>query len=111
MLCHSVRYMVSQELSPQDVVRWFRTQAKSFQQMADTVEATFKINSVRFAPDTSLTAITADHLKEAIKEKGKQMRVATLAKQFNVENHVIKSIVQDPKSGLEIGEKGWIKEI
>lgn len=99
-------------LSPADIAKWFRHQAKTFNQMADTVETTFKASPTakqdREQPALpTLGTVTPEAVRKAVSKNA--LRVATLAKMFSVEAHVIEGIVKNPDNGLVVGNKGWIK--
>jgi hypothetical protein len=101
-------------LTPVDIVKWFRLQAKVFTQMADTVESTFKAATAgkpmaEQLPIPTMGTVTLEQIKEALKEK--PMRIATLAKRFAVERHVIEKLIKAEGSGIKIGDKGWIPKI
>ena len=98
-------------LTPTDIVKWFRLQAKVFTQMADTVESTFKAASVakpmgEQLPIPTMGTVTLEQIKDALNKK--PMRAATLAKQFSVEAHVVKKIINAKDSGVIVGNKGWL---
>lgn len=97
------------DLTPTEIADWFRERAKLFNQMANTVESTFKL-----IPQTDdktpqlphMGIVTADTIKKLVAKK--QMRVATLASQLSVDELEIEKIVRNPDSGLVKGNRGWI---
>jgi len=55
----------------------------------------------------ALRVVTADEIKKEVSKRA--MRVADLVALFGANEHDIRKVVADPKSGLIIGSRGWIR--
>ncbi len=78
--------------------------------MAKQVESLFNVEKpVQDAtlPMPRTASLTAGEIKRELARKG--MRVSGLAKHFKVEAWEIETIIKNPANGLEIGDKGWVK--
>ena len=95
------------QLTPDDIVRWFREQATLFNKMADQVESTFlRLPREAHPPRTEACEITVDGIKKMM--EGRAIRLATLAEQLGVEKEVVKPLLT-PENGFEIADQGWIR--
>jgi hypothetical protein len=105
--------IIMSQLTPTEIVQWFREQAEIFTQMADTVENTF-----RAVPRTELTVqttttphpngntATAEKIRQLVSVKA--ARAASLAKALGTSKAHIRRIVTAEGSGLVLGDRGWI---
>ncbi len=106
-------------LSPEEIVAWLRNQAKKFNDMATTIEQTFKIEPVvgaegvtryqrKIAPiaQPRTGTVTAEELEKSVAQKSG--RVDDLAQRHNVEKSTITSLLE-PKSKVYVAERGWLK--
>lgn len=98
------------DLTPGDISEWLRERARTFNQMAESIESTFKFmpspESVTNPVARNFGAIGVDMVRRAVSEKA--MRVATIAKHFNVPEYEVERIIDSSESGLKRGNKGWI---
>lgn len=95
--------MKTRELSPADIVGWFRHQAKVFNEMADAIESTFTVDGrPRDFPPTP----TASEVRKTL--AGKAMRLADLARILKVGPDELKPMLTE-ENGFVLGERGWIR--
>lgn len=97
------------DLSATEVVQWLKDQAKAFQHMATQIEAAFNLGKppANTPQLPKLAIINARDIQDAVRDKA--MRVADLAKRFDVHEGHIRQIIDAPDSGLMVGDRGWIK--
>ena len=104
------------QITPIQVIQWFRDQAAEFEQMANKLEATFSsmpganpIGVVSTNTGTQkLQVITPELIKSAIKLRG--MRVKDFAANFHVTEQSVQSLIK-PENRLEIVTGGWISNM
>ena len=101
---------MADNLTPSQIVEWFREQARVFNQMATTIENTFKMipptNGAESPALSGMGTFTPAMLRSALAEKA--MRVATIAKQFNVREYDVEKAIDSADSCVVRGRKGWI---
>jgi len=112
------------QITPQDMVNWFRAKSKEFTQMADSLESTFNLTTgtpaigitrTRREPqgealpakEEAPTTITAESVKWRM--DGKAKRLGQLAGACGVTEQALLAIIQEPGSGLELATRGWVK--
>jgi hypothetical protein len=103
------------DLTPQQIVAWFRNQAKKFTEMADFTEQTFS-QPIRYKRtleshyETTVgpapAQITAAQLEESVRKKGG--RVKDLAERLKTDEATIEGLL-DPGSRVYKAERGWLK--
>lgn len=105
---------MSNNVNLDEVIAWFRDEAKRHTTMADQLEQFGPGQrskpktvpaSVAVVPHTG--SVTLEQLVEHIEKKS--ARVKELAAVFNVTDDQIRKLVDDPLSPVTIGDKGWIK--
>ncbi len=98
---------MSANLNPADVVAWMREQAKRFTEMADQMEATFKLNG---RPDRATATATLVKLEDRIRDlisDGSSRRQGQVAHELRVSsNAVVGAVDRDPR--LTRNARGWI---
>jgi hypothetical protein len=99
-------------LSPQLVAAWLREQGQLFNQMADQIEAAFRVESafpnsrtVVGVPVNSGT-VTPQQLEARIRERSG--RIKDVAELFNVDRATIVGLLE-PASNVYLAERGWLK--
>lgn len=115
-----------QDISPQQIVEWFRAKAREFNGLADTLERTFtssgspaigkSADAVR-APSHKIEATTsgqtdkllplAEQIRFALRVQGH--RISTLAAFLNTTEEAIMKEISRPWNGFYVGDRGWIK--
>jgi hypothetical protein len=100
-------------ITPQQIVAWFRQQAENFNKMADTVEATFirqgNLTNGVISPQASLPkmgSVTIEQIRSRLAKKS--ARVVHLAHEFNVEETQVRSLINASGSGVKMKERGWL---
>ncbi|SRR5712692_7577041 len=84
-------------LTQQEVVAWLRSQARKLSEAADALSSE--------AGGTG--SVTLDMLKERL-QKGSS-RVPQLAKEFGVDQSVLRAMVAKRNSGIVTHTRGWLK--
>lgn len=106
--------MKNHQLTDNTIVAHFRAQADKYNQMADTIEnglsagQTRKKRAIRInhnLPDPG--PLTLDNVRKLVKARGH--RAADIAVRFKVPVRKIEELIANPKNGLVIGSRGWIK--
>ena len=98
------------DLAPHDVVTWLREQAKTFGNMADTIERTFRIASPKMTPNGSLAGSakampSIPQIKHAV--SGRAFRPASLAEELNVPVADLLAVLTE-ENGFSKGDRGWM---
>ena len=105
------------KLSPKQIADWFRNQAKQFNKMADTVEATFKLQpaardkQIEETGDAELVAVpgagavTAQQFEDEVQKK--TGRLKGLAERLNTSEDVLRGLLH-PASRC-IASRGWLQ--
>jgi hypothetical protein len=103
---------MSNDLTPKDIVAWCRTQAKKFNDIADTVESTFHSNGIEAMRELELPAGTPDDdekilnsVRAILREKAK--RFGELAELTGARRKRLEKLLT-PDRGFEVGPQGWI---
>jgi hypothetical protein len=106
------------DLSPKQIIDWFRQQSKQFKEIADSLESTFgpdnasgALTRPRRIVDGQVSTdgnVTADQVRNALKFR--KMRLNKLAEKLGVSESKIRPLLTT-ENGIEIGERGWIKLI
>jgi hypothetical protein len=98
------------DLSPKQIVDWFRQQAIMFNEMANNVEQTFTLKPtaplLQSRPIPMSGTVTAEQLESRVREKSG--RISNLANHFNVREESIISLLH-PASRVYVAERGWLK--
>jgi selenocysteine lyase/cysteine desulfurase len=100
---------VNRNISPKEMVSWFRGKATEFNNIANTLEATF--DSGNGAPNPQRVVVsnhdaTLDEIKaNAIKPK----RAASIAAQLNTTREKVAEMIAKHPESFEIIGRGWIK--
>ena len=94
------------DLTPQQIVAWYRAQAKKFNEMADYTEQTFMPTTAMRDGHIAFNSISGEELENAVREKSG--RIKDLADRLGtseeeIENHL------EPKSRVYIAGRGWLK--
>jgi len=81
--------------------------------MADTVEETFKGGFLTQGqvgmPFSQNGKLSPELVKAYI--AAKSQRVSGIAKHFNTSETNVRAIIDNPESGLQIGERGWVRTV
>ena len=98
------------DLNPQNIAKWFREQARRFNDIADTLDGTFA--SGNMLPTNGVRARTrvvldAELIQKMVKKRGH--RVSDLARALDAQPEQIRDIIEEPGSGLKIIPRGWVK--
>jgi hypothetical protein len=117
------------QITPQDMVNWFRARSKEFAKYADSLEGTFNLATGApavgkesgkerlrrmIAEEAALDAnqqpsftLTAAVVRE--KMGGKAMRLGALAGACGVTEQAVQDIIESQDSGLVLATRGWVK--
>src|SRR5437870_2206404 len=103
------------ELTRAQIVEWFRAQAVKFNEMANTVEKTFRVNgSLSLNLPTTPPAFAEERevvlaqIRMTLAERPK--RLGWLSQQFGVSKHKLKKALQADEK-IEVNKQGWVKLI
>ncbi len=105
------------KLSPKQIADWFRNQAKQFNKMADTVEATFKlqpaargkqVDEIELLPESQPQAgtVTAQQFEDEVRKK--TGRLKALAERLNTTEDVLRGLLH-PASRVHVASRGWLE--
>jgi hypothetical protein len=98
---------VMSQLTPKEIASWFRSQARTFDQMADTIEKTFSGGPMPMS--SAVLPLKAPpgiaEVREALSQKAR--RAADIADEFGVTKAEIERLLTDPESGVEDAGRGW----
>jgi hypothetical protein len=106
------------KLSPKQIADWFRSQAKQFNKMADTVEATFKLQpaargkQIEETGDAELIAVpeagtvTAQQFEDEVRKK--TGRLKGLAERLNTSEDTLRGLLH-PASRVHVASRGWLE--
>lgn len=106
--------MRTNNLTDNEIVAHFRAQADKYNQMADTIENGLSAKPggrrkrrvmTNNLPDPG--PLTVENVRKLVKMRGH--RAADLAVRFKVSENKIADMIQNPKNGLVVGDRGWIK--
>jgi hypothetical protein len=107
------------QLNPKQIVEWFRNQAKQFNKMADTVEATFKVQTrgrqveeIQISDDEAKIilpengTVTAHQFEDAVR-KG-HGRLNHFADRLNTTEETLRGLLS-PASNVYVASAGWLR--
>lgn len=104
------------QLNPKQIVEWFRNQAKQFNKMADTVEATFKVqtrgkqvgdtDAVELPLENQVRTVTAQQFEDEVRKK--TGRIKGLAERLNTTEDELRGLLH-PASRVHIASRGWLE--
>jgi len=101
---------MSESINQQQVIKWLQQQAKKYDAMAKQIEADFGVqptNGNHVTKPTATGIITLEQLQAAVKEKSG--RPADFASRLNVTIDDVNRLVDQPSSGIQRVERGWLK--
>lgn len=105
---------MGEQLTPQQVVAWFRSRADRFGEMADEVERTFNLTNGKVSVDTFSSQVSEAREELAIVRiknlmaDGKSRRVADISTALALTEHVVRAAVYEAGDDFELNERGWI---
>ncbi len=100
-------------IQPREIIGWFRSKAKEFNAMADSLESTFAnvaVNGSEHKAQGFTLNIPAsfERVKEAV-QKSKSLRAAQIADDLGSTRESVLEIVKNNPEHFEVVGKGWIK--
>jgi hypothetical protein len=96
-------------ISPQEMIDWFRSQAAEFTRIANTLEDTFNSRGVRpkIQAVVEPAQITLDQIRQTLGSNS--MRPADIATSLKTSKELVSGIVDKHPETFEKFGKGWIK--
>jgi hypothetical protein len=103
--------MSATQLTPSDIAAWYRSQIAKYKRLLAAHEAEFPpsdwLATSAPTPEATPGKIDAAAIKSYVSQRG--ARAADLAEYFGVRVQAIRSIIDDPASGLSDKDRGWVK--
>ena len=100
------------DISPKEMVEWFKTKAEEFNRIAKDLETTFSTSGqplVQIIRTTVITPTTVDMVRESLVKIGKPARHSMIADALKASGVTVKNILKNNPDKFEQVGRGWWK--
>jgi hypothetical protein len=97
------------DITPQEIVSWFKDRAKKYSEIANAIERDFAQGNgemTRYKRVARTSPLTAEELEKSIRDKSG--RVDEVAARLGATPTQVKALLE-PASKVYLAERGWLK--